>query len=349
MKKKLEAELISIAHRILQLKHKEDVIQLHQETQKLYEKLSILRFYEENFEALKPTLTHEELDEKIETVYGQREDVAAAVTEEVPQEKIMHELDEEVIPKEVNAEGHTMEEIPVEDEKILVGLVDIKENEIEEEEEEPVVTAEEPQQEEIIEPVFERAHEEISEEEAEIIEEKAIEEESKVIEEKQIEPKQISFADLLGDSYKEPDFVKVNNVPAEVGKTAESDFERAPEPIAETVKEEAIIEEPEFEKPKEAPKKEIEFEKKDFKALSLNDKMSKSITLSLNDRIAFEKHLFGGSGEDLNRVLSQLNTFNSLDEAKSFIDDLVKPDYNDWNGKDEFSSRFMELVEKKFA
>ena len=37
---------------ILKLKNKSEVIQLHQETQKLYEILSVLRFYEENFEAL---------------------------------------------------------------------------------------------------------------------------------------------------------------------------------------------------------------------------------------------------------------------------------------------------------
>jgi len=45
----LEADLISIAHRILKLKNKSELVQLHQETQKLYEKLSVLRFVEENF------------------------------------------------------------------------------------------------------------------------------------------------------------------------------------------------------------------------------------------------------------------------------------------------------------
>jgi hypothetical protein len=37
MKKRLEADLISIAHRILQLKNKSDINQLYSETQKLYE------------------------------------------------------------------------------------------------------------------------------------------------------------------------------------------------------------------------------------------------------------------------------------------------------------------------
>jgi len=38
MKKRLEAELISIAHRILKLKNRAELDQLQQETLKLYEK-----------------------------------------------------------------------------------------------------------------------------------------------------------------------------------------------------------------------------------------------------------------------------------------------------------------------
>lgn len=50
MKKKLESELISIAHRILKLKGKEDVVKMHTEARALYEKLSVLKFAHENFE-----------------------------------------------------------------------------------------------------------------------------------------------------------------------------------------------------------------------------------------------------------------------------------------------------------
>jgi len=28
---------------------------------------------------------------------------------------------------------------------------------------------------------------------------------------------------------------------------------------------------------------------------------------------------------------------------------MVKPDYNEWEGKEEFASRFMEFVASKFA
>lgn len=58
--------------------------------------------------------------------------------------------------------------------------------------------------------------------------------------------------------------------------------------------------------------------------------------------------LFAGNTEDLNRVISQLNTFTSLDEARSFVLDFVKPDYNNWSGKEEYETRFLEIVENKF-
>ena len=56
MKKKLESELVSIAHRILKLKGREDVDRMHEEVTKLYEKLTVLKFAQENFEDDMPTI-----------------------------------------------------------------------------------------------------------------------------------------------------------------------------------------------------------------------------------------------------------------------------------------------------
>ena len=56
MKKKLESELMSIAHRILKLKGREDVLKMHEEARALYEKLSVLKFAHENFEDGIPTI-----------------------------------------------------------------------------------------------------------------------------------------------------------------------------------------------------------------------------------------------------------------------------------------------------
>ena len=88
-----------------------------------------------------------------------------------------------------------------------------------------------------------------------------------------------------------------------------------------------------FEKPTEKP--------------TLNDKIAQNLQIGLNDRIAFVKHLFEGNQEDFNRVISQINTLKTLKEAKKFINKMVKPDY-DWAEKEEYETRFTEIVERKF-
>ncbi|GGG91504.1 hypothetical protein GCM10011416_05200 [Polaribacter pacificus] len=74
---------------------------------------------------------------------------------------------------------------------------------------------------------------------------------------------------------------------------------------------------------------------------------SPALQIGLNDRIAFVKHLFAGSQEDFNRVISQLNTVKTQKEAKKFVNKMVKPDY-DWTDKEEYETRFMEIVERTF-
>ena len=134
---------------------------------------------------------------------------------------------------------------------------------------------------------------------------------------------QISFEELLGGNYSEAQFVKVDSTETTKTNTTTA-FDLAFDKV-ETLTEE-----------------------KENKAKSLNDKLAKGISIDLNDRIGFVKHLFGNSNEDYNRVLSQLNSFNNFYETKTFIDEMVKPDYNNWEGKDDYANRFMEIVEKKF-
>lgn len=88
---------------------------------------------------------------------------------------------------------------------------------------------------------------------------------------------------------------------------------------------------------------------KDNRPKSLNDRLKKGINIGLNERLSFIKHLFDGNTADYNRVLSQLNTFSSMDEAHKFIQKVVKPDYNNWEGKEDYEQRFMEVVENKFS
>ncbi len=82
---------------------------------------------------------------------------------------------------------------------------------------------------------------------------------------------------------------------------------------------------------------------------SINDVVFQNqIQIGLNDRIAFVKYLFNENQEDFNRVISQLNSFKDIKEAKSFIHKVVRPDY-DWSSQEELQDRLMNLVERKFA
>ena len=82
---------------------------------------------------------------------------------------------------------------------------------------------------------------------------------------------------------------------------------------------------------------------------SLNDRLTNNLNIGLNDRLAFVKHLFGESADDYNRVISQLNTIETQERSISFINNMVKPEYNNWEGKEEYEQRFMAIVERKFA
>jgi hypothetical protein len=313
MKKKLEADLISIAHRILKLKNKEDLAQLHLETQKLYEKLSVLKFVEENFSDVKPTIGNTNIQEVVNSALENETEVEVEVTpEEIEiQQELLEEIEEES-EEEIEEEDFSDEE---EEET---------EDEIEEEEEE---TEEEQSEEEVeFEPHFELFN-------VEEVEDKK----------PKTEAKQISFEDLLG-SNAEPVFERVfDPIQEEVEKELPGEVETEAEealftPIFEMEASEEIEEEEVA-----IPNFEFDTEK------SSNEGFAKTITFGLNDRIAFEKQLFAGSSEDLNRVVSQLSTFDSFEEAQNFIDDMVKPDYDNWEGKEEYVVRFMEIVEKQFA
>ena len=81
---------------------------------------------------------------------------------------------------------------------------------------------------------------------------------------------------------------------------------------------------------------------------NLNDKLNQGLQVGLNDKLAFIKYLFDGKTEDYTRVLSQISTMKSYDEVANFIATKIKPDYNYWDGKEEYSKRFMNIIEKSF-
>lgn len=299
MKKRLEADLVSIAHRILQLKNKSDVNVLFLETQKLYEKLAILKFVEENLGDIKPTIGQAAIEAEIEKAFDLPE-----VKTEIPTTEVVAATEvqkQETAIETVSIVDQLLDTIAPEDSILEAITSETATNEIEEKT--PISFAP-------------------SIDEAEAINE-AVTQPNIVIEQKKNEAVQISFEELLGGNYSEAQFVKVDSTETTKTNTT-SVFDLAFDKV-ETLTEE-----------------------KEDKPKSLNDKLAKGISIDLNDRIGFVKHLFGNSNEDYNRVLSQLNSFNNFYETKTFIDEMVKPDYNNWEGKDDYANRFMEIVEKKF-
>ena len=141
-------------------------------------------------------------------------------------------------------------------------------------------------------------------------------------------PVHISFEDILGVNYADAQFVKVDSI-TNVPPTPTPSINEFKE--AKSVSETTTIE---SSKPKAVP---------------LNEKLAKGFHIDLNDRIAFTKNLFGNSTEDYSRVLNQLLTFDTYAEAADFIENMVKPDYNNWEGKDDYAERFLGIIEKKFS
>ncbi|WP_435578567.1 hypothetical protein [Gilvibacter sp.] len=84
------------------------------------------------------------------------------------------------------------------------------------------------------------------------------------------------------------------------------------------------------------------------KPRSLNDASAAGAQIGLNDRIAFIKHLFDNKPEDYARVMSQLDTCDSFEQAQDFIQLQVKPEYNYWLDKQEVAERFMGIIERRF-
>lgn len=67
-------------------------------------------------------------------------------------------------------------------------------------------------------------------------------------------------------------------------------------------------------------------------------------SLSLNDRIMFQRDLFRGNSDEMNQVFAQINTFQSLNEVLEFLNDkYIIP----WSSDSGIA--FKELLDKRFA
>ncbi|WP_103864398.1 hypothetical protein [Aquimarina sp. I32.4] len=277
MKKKLEAELISIAHRILKLKNKSTLPQLQEETRQLYEKLTILNFTETHFAGPQPTI-------------GQIKSVLD--TEESNEPKL---LDQET-SKEVK-------EVPQKVKEVITPAPPA-----------PIKEEEKPRQTNVP-PI-----------DSDPIEKSAINKDGKpeiIIEE-------------INARVTEDLFVPANTVEKPTSFTesilSQSGYEKNDKDDITPTNQDIFIQNTE----------------NDNRPKSLNDQLRREIHIGLNDRLAFIKYLFEGSSSDYNRVLSQLSTLRSKNEAKEFITTMIKPDYHNWDGKEEYEERFMGIVLSKF-
>lgn len=317
MKKIIETDLVSIAHRILQLKDKSDVNSLLNETEKLYQKLVLLKFYEDNKFRLDPSITEDRLNE----IADESKNTETPLVQESIQNKTEENHKEESIVGQELKEDSNHDEISIPEEEPVSEKVNEDEKVAEATETvEEITTNDEP----VFTPSIEETQktvEEIDEQIEEIEERDPIEDAKEAVERATLE------IDPVFSVSHEQLFVADHEIQEDIPVKEET----------EPVKENQHL----------TMGGNVSFHQVPLNK-TINDAFNNTIVVGLNDRIAFEKNLFNGNSEDLNRVISQLNTLGSYEEAKDFIEDLVKPDFNNWKDKDEYEQRFMQLVEKRF-
>lgn len=387
MKKLLEAELISIGHRILKLKGREDIDALLKEAQLVTQKLTVLKFYEDYKYLVEKDMPQEDFDKEILN-FSINSNLEKPVTlASIPNELINDDpekaslLEEAIIDKTITTG----------DDVLITGDVDFFENEVDSNIAEPI-------EENQLEPHLEEANDlqELTEEDR-MADNEMIADDNEVssdtLEENQplitVEQLDLTIAsqdeipeelvvDLIEESEQSQmiateDDQKVSHVKAQKledlfqdfadfdfvkpddnkqGSTAESQLETSFSEIGmitdeiEKVDDLSATTEPIFtvDEPETIQAEEV-LEAKNF---SLNDKLSGGVKIGLNDKIGFVKHLFDGSEEDFTRVVSQLNTFDSHQEAIDFVENMVKPDYNNWENKEDYATRFFGILERSY-
>jgi hypothetical protein len=314
MKRVLEDELISLAERILKLKNRADIHQLKKETGILYEKLSILEFAELHFGGLKSDISKTEFKEAFSQQFSD-------IDEESGHYKTPDGMDYNPDPiSEPNTEKikDIVSQMPPESEQVDLLLAEFEKlrQQHQSKPEAPSEEKENPTEEDVSNKDFKKPEETNPAED-------------------DFKSFGVHFDDL-------PDFEPKPNDSEEptplASEQKEPDDTPQPHPQESQPKPEPTLPEGAYSNLNSTHK-----EKR-----SLNDKLKKGIKIGLNDRIAFTKHLFAGNTDDYNRVLSQLNTMQSFEEVRNFVQHQIKPDYNHWEGKDIFEERFMEIVERKF-
>ncbi|TXK72656.1 hypothetical protein [Mesonia sp. HuA40] len=286
MKKQLEAELMSLAHRILQLRNRADVHELKAISAELHEKLSVLSFTEKHFQGHQPTIGKSQVEERLA-----RFDESTQT-----QTKITPTSQEQPIEKTSESDHKDSTESKKDSQK-EENTSDLKTSET-----------------------------------SKSINQEKVETEASLKNEENTTDFGVHFDEL-------PQFEPISTT-----KEQEKTNQPAPTKKEQSLPKQEMLfgsELAEFE-PKKTHNNQVEQKK------SLNQRLKQGIQIGLNDRLAYIKHLFDGDANDYNRVISQLNTLEHWQEAHSFLQEQVKPDYNHWENKEEIESRFMNAIENKF-
>ena len=146
-----------------------------------------------------------------------------------------------------------------------------------------------------------------------------------------------SNIDLIDDNSKlevEPLIEKIKDIVTEM-----------PEKISENNPFSKFSEDPVFVEKK--TNKEFKDPTKELKQ-NINDKFMKGLQIDLNDRSAFIKYLFLDNKSEYQRVISQITTFSNFEEVENFILTMIKPEYDNWKGKEDYEKRFLEVLSKLF-
>jgi len=206
MHKKLAADLTSIAHSILQLKNKEDVLVLKAKAYEVYEKLTVLAYVDEYLSTTpNATETKEELLEKIEN--SAKEKVDVVIEKNKSEEKIIEEkeVEEEIKAEEINEV--TEEELVVEDFSTQLEVTET--NEIIEEE---TIVVQLDVKEELVEEIVEQPFDELEQTLFSVentIEENPIKDKKTITLEEELHD--TISVEVAADLFEKPDFKKVLN------------------------------------------------------------------------------------------------------------------------------------------
>lgn len=348
MNKKISADLMSLAHDVLRIKDKEDVFVLKQKAYELHEKLAVLAYIEEYLR------TDPKADEQTKNELISELKKTPAFKEKIKKEEVIHkeepvkslkEISSKVILDDANTKmqpdnekglPNKTEKVTEEQEKSSKVILESTDAKIESDEKKEL-------QDEIEKVTEEQEKEKIiihtlnidEEQQEENLEKTKQPEDDKLFAKKSLseEKKQDTDSKYLKDLFTNLDEDVKNDVKDEETK----DFDNK----------KTLTLEDELQDTLGVDVMANLFEKAETKK-TLNDKLQNTIQIGLNDRIAFVNNLFNGNQIDYNRVISQLNTLNTQQEAEDFINQAIRPDYN-WNSKEEYERRFLEIIERRFT